>query len=94
LTVDALNMVLVAVLVFLVLRQVMPIASGLVGGSSLHSQGFIGRHVARGMSLAGRAAAPALRFAATHVAGGVEGVVRRSGAGTAALSRSWRTPRR
>jgi type IV secretion system protein VirB6 len=93
LTVDALNMVLVAVLVFLVLRQVMPIASGLVGGSSLHSQGFIGRHVARGMSLAGRAAAPALRFAATHVAGGVEGVVRRSGAGTAALSRSWRNLR-
>src|ERR1019366_2392426 len=32
LTVDALNMVLIAVLVFLLLRQVMPIASGLAGG--------------------------------------------------------------
>src|ERR1019366_508187 len=32
LTVDALHMMLIAVLVFLVLRQVMPIASGLAGG--------------------------------------------------------------
>src|SRR6202795_4442241 len=40
-TVDAVNMVLIAVLVFLVLRQVMPIASGLAGGASLNSLGFI-----------------------------------------------------
>jgi type IV secretion system protein VirB6 len=39
LTVDALNMMLIAVLVFLVLRQVMPIASGLAGGLALHSFG-------------------------------------------------------
>jgi type IV secretion system protein VirB6 len=93
LTVDALNMVLISVLVFLVLRQVMPIASGLVGGSSLHSQGFIGRNISRGLSLAGRAAVPAIRFAAPYVAGGVEGVVRRGGAGGSALSRSWRNLR-
>jgi type IV secretion system protein VirB6 len=93
LTVDALNMVLIAVLVFLVLRQVMPIASGLVGGSSLHSQGVIGRSIARGMSLAGKAAAPAIRFAATHAAGGIEGTLRRGAAGSAALSRSWRNLR-
>jgi type IV secretion system protein VirB6 len=37
LTVDALNMMLVALLVFLVLRQVMPIASGLAGGAALSS---------------------------------------------------------
>ena len=43
LTVDALNMVLVAVLVFLVLRQVMPIASGLAGGVSLNSFGVVSR---------------------------------------------------
>jgi type IV secretion system protein VirB6 len=37
LTVDALNMMLIALLVLLVLRQVMPIASGLAGGGSLSS---------------------------------------------------------
>jgi type IV secretion system protein VirB6 len=36
-TVDALNMVLVSVLVFLLMRQVMPIAAGLGGGVSLSS---------------------------------------------------------
>ena len=33
LTVDALNMMLIALLVFLVLRQVMPVAAGLAGGA-------------------------------------------------------------
>jgi type IV secretion system protein VirB6 len=37
LTVDALNMLLVAVLVFLILRQVMPIAGSLAGGLALNS---------------------------------------------------------
>jgi type IV secretion system protein VirB6 len=49
LTVDALNMLLVTVLVFLVLRQVMPIASGLAGGASLNSFGVMSRSVASGM---------------------------------------------
>ena len=40
LTVDALHMVLIAVLVFLVLRQVMPIASALAGGVALNSFGL------------------------------------------------------
>jgi type IV secretion system protein VirB6 len=44
-TVDAVNMVLIAVLSFLVLRQVMPIASGLAGGASLNSFGLISRGV-------------------------------------------------
>jgi type IV secretion system protein VirB6 len=39
LTVDALNMMLVALLVFLVLRQVMPIASSLAGGAALYTSG-------------------------------------------------------
>jgi type IV secretion system protein VirB6 len=47
-TVDAVNMVLIAVLVFLVLRQVMPIASGLAGGASLNSFGLISRGVGGG----------------------------------------------
>jgi hypothetical protein len=42
-------MLLVTVLVFLVLRQVMPIASGLVGGASLNSFGLMSRSVASGM---------------------------------------------
>jgi type IV secretion system protein VirB6 len=43
LTVDALDMLLVAVIVLLVLRQVMPIAASLAGGGSLSSMGVIGR---------------------------------------------------
>jgi len=46
LTVDALNMVLVAAIVFLVLRQVMPIAAGLAGGVALNSMGMVSRTIA------------------------------------------------
>jgi len=42
-TVDALNMVLIAVLVFLLMRQVMPIAAALAGGMSLNSLGLVSR---------------------------------------------------
>ena len=48
-TVDALDMVLVAVLVFLLLRQVMPIASALAGGIALSSFGTLSRFVTWGM---------------------------------------------
>ena len=48
-TVDALDMVLVAVLVFLVLRQVMPIAAGLAGGIALSTFGAASRLVGWGM---------------------------------------------
>jgi type IV secretion system protein VirB6 len=43
LTVDALNMLLIAALVFLILRQVMPIASGLASGLALSSFGVVSR---------------------------------------------------
>jgi type IV secretion system protein VirB6 len=43
LTVDAVNMVLVSVLVFLFMRQVMPIASGLAGGVALNTMGTMSR---------------------------------------------------
>ncbi len=42
-TVDALNMVLIAVLVFLLMRQVMPIAAALAGGVSLNSFAMVSR---------------------------------------------------
>ncbi len=42
-TVDALDMMLVSVLVFLLMRQIMPIASGLAGGLALTSFGAISR---------------------------------------------------
>jgi len=67
-TVDALDMVLVAVLVFLLMRQVMPIAAALAGGIALSSYGltsrFIGWGLARGVAgaravAAAAAAAPA-----------------------------------
>jgi type IV secretion system protein VirB6 len=44
-TVDALNMVLMSVLVFLLLRQVMPIAAGLGGGVALSSFGVVSRTI-------------------------------------------------
>ncbi len=44
-TVDALDMLLAAVIVLLVLRQIMPIAASLAGGSSLSSMGAWSRGV-------------------------------------------------
>jgi type IV secretion system protein VirB6 len=44
-TVDALNMVLIAVLVFLFMRQVMPIAASLASGAALNTMGAVSRAV-------------------------------------------------
>jgi type IV secretion system protein VirB6 len=49
LTVDALDMVLVSVLVFLIMRQIMPIAAGLAGGLALSSFGVVSRTVRWGV---------------------------------------------
>lgn len=71
LTVDALHMVLVAALVLLVMRQVMPIASGLSGGISLSSFGAVSQSVGRGMRAArvnfGPLAAAGVRPAASAI---------------------------
>jgi type IV secretion system protein VirB6 len=67
LTVDALNMVLVAALVFLILRQVMPIASGLAGGLSLNSFGFVGNSIASTTRLGRAAVLPAAKLAARQL---------------------------
>jgi type IV secretion system protein VirB6 len=105
LTVDALNMVLVAGLVFLVLRQIMPIAASIAGGVALVTFGLASRQVPRTLSLAARAGAPALGYALPHVAQGVRGIGRgassavshlssRASAGVEALARSWRGRKR
>jgi len=65
-TVDVLHMVLIAALVFLVLRQVMPIASGLAGGASLNSFGLTSRSIGWGLRNTGKAAVPALGFFAPY----------------------------
>jgi type IV secretion system protein VirB6 len=79
LTVDALNMVLIAVLVFLVLRQVMPIASGLAGGVSLNSFGATSRSAQWLTRNTGRLAGPALGYAVPYVARTVGAAVQGTG---------------
>jgi type IV secretion system protein VirB6 len=49
-TVDTVNMVLVSVVVFLVMRQVMPLAAGLANGVALSSFGTVSRLVGWGLS--------------------------------------------
>ena len=106
LTVDALHMMLIAGLVLLILRQVMPIASSVVGGAASSSfgimsrtlagwrQGFTRQFAERGApgSLSAVAAAPAYarRAAAAGVRAG-QSVYRRTSAGIQALSQ--RRPR-
>jgi type IV secretion system protein VirB6 len=51
-TVDVLDMLLVAVLVLLVMRQVMPIAASLAGGASLNSFGTVSRAILFGLRFA------------------------------------------
>ncbi len=69
-TVDALNMVLVAVVVFLVMRQVLPIAAALAGGVALSSFGAVSRVVSWGMSRGTDAAIGAAAGVATLRASG------------------------
>jgi type IV secretion system protein VirB6 len=62
-TVDALDMVLAAVIVFLLMRQVMPIAASLAGGVSLSSFGIMSRFIAWGV---GRGQPGAIEYAKLH----------------------------
>jgi type IV secretion system protein VirB6 len=59
-TVDALNMVLVAAVVFLLMRQIMPIAAALAGGVSLSSFGMVSRFVNWGLQRGAAATAGAV----------------------------------
>jgi hypothetical protein len=86
-----------------VLRQVMPIASGLAGGASLSSLGVVSRSISSGWTSfrknqaerARNKAGPYVRVTLGEVAGGtgqaVRGVVEQS---PRALGRSWRNWRR
>lgn len=53
-TADSLDMVLISVLVFLLMRQVMPIAAGLSAGVSLSTFGTVSRFVLWGLRAPGR----------------------------------------
>jgi type IV secretion system protein VirB6 len=66
-TVDALNMVLIAVLVFLLMRQVMPIAAALAGGIALNSFGTVSRLIGWGMRQGMGATGTAARLAVAKV---------------------------
>jgi type IV secretion system protein VirB6 len=90
LTVDALNMLLIALLVFLVLRQVMPIAAGLAGGASLNSFGATGRGFSLVAGTAASAWRPARALAAPFVARTLGITARDTGSGVEALARQWR----
>jgi type IV secretion system protein VirB6 len=67
LTVDALDMMLVSVLVFLLMRQIMPIASGLAGGLALSSFGAFSRPLGTTLRAGGRHAASAGKFAVKQI---------------------------
>ncbi len=93
LTVDALNMLLIAVLVFLILRQVMPIASGLAGGLALSSFGLLSRTMRWGMQTGIAAGVPTARFAVAHIPRIIRTTPGYMRSRIGALSRSWRRPR-
>lgn len=79
-TVDALNMLLVTVLVFLFMRQIMPVAGGLAGGVTLSSFGVVGRTTGWVGSLtAGLAAKTALGAGAYAAVKAVDFAVARTG---------------
>jgi type IV secretion system protein VirB6 len=80
-TVDVLHMLLIAVLVFLVLRQVMPIAAGLAGGVSLNSFGLLSRSLGVGRRYAYGKAEPGIKLAKEHAWRGVGIAIRGTGGG-------------
>ena len=79
-TVDALNMMLIALLVFLVLRQVMPIAGSLAGGAPLNSFGIASRGLAWVGRMAKRRTRPAENGAGSYATRNVGGALAESGA--------------
>jgi type IV secretion system protein VirB6 len=90
LTVDALDMMLVAVLVFLILRQVMPIASALAGGLALTTHGAISRTVWMAASPRSEAARTTRAHAASSVLGTPRWMLRTAGSLRGAAARTGR----
>ena len=101
-TVDAINMVLVAVLAFLLLRQVMPIASGLAGGLALSSFGMVSRAATMGMRTSAGGVVRAAGFTKRHLqgnAGEIRSILTSAGrfanratGRVGALNENWRYP--
>jgi len=67
--VDVLNLLLISVLVFLILRQVMPIAAGLAGGLALSSFGFMSGTAGFAMHQGRVTAWPAAKWTAVRAPG-------------------------
>jgi type IV secretion system protein VirB6 len=88
LTVDALNLVLVSVLVLLLMRQVMPIAAALAGGVALNSFGAVSRLVGWGMGRAVGAAQASAVLSATQL----PQLLRPSAARATVPRAAWRVP--
>lgn len=84
-TVDVINMVLIAVLVFLVMRQVMPIAAGLAGGIALNSFAAVSRFVNWGMRQGAAVAGAAVAVAAAPAMAAAPSTASR-------VHPAWRTP--
>ncbi len=88
LTVDALDMVLMSTLVFLLMRQIMPIAAGLAGGVALGSFGLVSRGLQWGIGRLRSGATQLTEIAGTAlIADGTE-----RAAGAAGATPSWRDP--
>lgn len=88
-TVDALNMVLIAVLVFLILRQVMPIAAGLAGGLALSSSSLLSGVVRWSVGrVALRATGPKSESGTPYSARGFGGAAGQMGAAVGAAARA------
>jgi type IV secretion system protein VirB6 len=90
-TVDVLHMLLIAVLVFLVLRQIMPVAAGLAGGISLSTFGLISRPLGGALRYgSGKTVKPLAEASGTYLLGQV-GKMGRSGKRLArsALGLNW-----
>jgi len=77
-TVDALDMVLVAALVLLLMRQVMPIASGLAGGLALSTYGAVSSLTAWTLGRTATGVRAGLSYASERVSGSPNGLVPRS----------------
>jgi type IV secretion system protein VirB6 len=77
-TVDALNMVLVAMIVFLLMRQVMPIAAGLAGGVAPSTFGAVSRTIGWGFGYGRSVATGAANYAISALIPAREGEVSES----------------
>jgi type IV secretion system protein VirB6 len=94
LTVDALNMMLIVVLVFLIMRQVMPIAAALAGGVALSSFGLVSRSLSMSATRAAAGATKAAAMLGNHggpaAAASGRYLYRKAGQGIVVLRRGWR----